>query len=87
MCGCGGGACIPQRRYEQGTALRPHELQEILFGVNAKCGYPLEDALGRLYTGLDGRDDEVFVGFEFINIRLEVRRASARSDGGFELRS
>jgi hypothetical protein len=45
----------------------------ILFSVEGKCGYPLGDALKKLYTGLDGRDDKIFIGFKSsISIRLEV---------------
>ena len=89
VCGCPGGACIPQREYErQRTDPTPeHELQEmILFRVNGKCGYPLRDALKKQYTGLDGRDDRMFVNFKSsISIRLEVRpAASALSGGGLE---
>ena len=46
----------------------------ILFDVGGKCGYPLMDALKKRYTGLDGRDNKVFVGFKSsISIRVEVR--------------
>ena len=46
----------------------------ILFKVGGKCGYPLRDALKRLYTGLGGRDDEMFVDCKScISIRVEVR--------------
>jgi len=44
----------------------------ILFSVGGKCGYPLTDALKEQYTGVDGRDDKVFVGFKSsISIRVE----------------
>ena len=46
----------------------------ILFSVRGQCGYPLRDALRKVYTGLEGRDDKVFIGFDrYISIRLEVR--------------
>jgi len=74
MCGCGWGACIPQRRYQQGAALHPHERREILFSVNGKCGYLLAGALKKQYTGLDGKDERVFTDFgPTANIILEVR--------------
>ena len=76
ICGCGGGACIQQREYERQRTdpLSPQELQEmILFRVNGKCGYPLGDALKRQFTGLDGKDEKMFVGYKSsISIRLEV---------------
>jgi len=79
ICGCGGGACIPQREFSRQTTdpLTEEELQEMIpFSVNGRCGYPLWDALKRQYTGLDGRDDKVFVGFKSsISLRLEVRLA------------
>ena len=88
ICGCGGGACIPQREYERQRPdpLGPQELQVILFSVNGKCGYPLKDALVKRYTGLDGRDDKMFVGCtSSISIKLKVRpAASARSYDGPE---
>jgi len=82
ICGCSRGACIPQRRYDQGAPLRPRELQEILFSVNGKCGYPLRDALKKQYTGLDERDEKVFPDYgTTTNVRLEVRLPTlARSD-------
>ena len=77
ICGCDAGACIPQRKYERQKAdpLSSSDLQEmILFKVNGKCGYPLKDAMKKQYTGLDGRDDSMFVDFNsFISIRVEVR--------------
>jgi hypothetical protein len=58
----------------------------IPFSVNGRCGYPLEDALEKLYTGLEGRDDKMFVGFaSSVSVRVEVRPASsARSYDGPE---
>jgi len=77
VCGCSGGACIPQREYERQRThpLSPHDLQEtIVFSVNGKCGYPPVDALRKQYRGLDGRDDKMFVNFKSsISLRLEVR--------------
>ncbi|KAF9784370.1 hypothetical protein BJ322DRAFT_1109090 [Thelephora terrestris] len=75
ICGCGLAACIPQREYDRQRTdpLTENDLQEmILFRVGGKCGYPLVDALKKQYTGLDGRDQKVFVGFKSsIAIRLE----------------
>ncbi|KAF9653230.1 hypothetical protein BDM02DRAFT_3107779 [Thelephora ganbajun] len=75
ICGCGGGACIPQRDYDRPRAdpLTRSELREMIpFSVNKKCGYPLKDALQKLYTGLDGRDDKMFVSSKSsISIRVE----------------
>ena len=77
MCGCDGGACIPQREYHRKRTdpISRDQLQEmILFKVNGKCGYSLIDALKGYYTGLDGRDDRMFVDFKSsISMRLEVR--------------
>ena len=77
MCGCGGGACIPQREYDRPRTdpLSQHELAEtILFRVNGKCGYPLGDALRKRYRGLDGRDDKMFADSKTsISLRIEVR--------------
>ena len=75
--GCGRGACIPQREYDRPRTDPPvedYQPETILFSVGGKCGYPLVDALKKRYTGLDGRDGKVFVGFKTsISIRLEVR--------------
>jgi len=82
MCGCSGGACIPQREYERQRIhpLSQSDLQEmVLFSVNGKCGYPLVDALRKQYRGLDGRDDKMFVDFKSsISLRLEVRPPAQR---------
>ena len=77
MCGCGGGACIPQRKYDgqMTDPLFQSDLQEvILFSVGGKCGYPLRQALEKEYTDLDGKDDQILVdSSSSISIRLEVR--------------
>jgi len=45
-----------------------------MFNVNGTCGYPLVDALKERYTGLDGRDDKMFVDCtSYISLELEVR--------------
>ena len=91
VCGCDAGACIPQRIYDRQRTdpLSQHDLQEmILFSVNGKCGFALEDALKKCYTGLDGRDDKMFADFKSsISIRLEVRPAGSarfKFDGDLE---
>jgi len=91
VCGCSGGACIPQREYKRQRthALSLSDLQEtIVFSVNGKCGYPLVDALRKQYRGLDGRDDKMFVDFKSsISLRLEVRPpAPAWSNGRIDSR-
>jgi len=77
VCGCGGGACIPQREYDgqRTDPLFQRTTQEvILFSVNGKCGYPLENALKERYTGLDRRENSILVDSKSsISIRLEVR--------------
>jgi hypothetical protein len=76
ICGCERRACIPQREYDRQRTdpITDEELQEmILFKVGGRCGYPLGNALRKLYTGLDGRDDKVLTGFKSsISIRVEV---------------
>ena len=83
ICGCGGGACIPQRRIEKLAVdpLSQDELREIIsFSVAGRCGYPLNDAVKKQYTGLDGRDDRMFVGSKSsISLRLEVRLTDWRN--------
>jgi len=78
LCGCNGGACIPQREYYQrpnSNPLSQDELQEkIFFRVNGVCGYPLVDALKKQHPGLDGGDDKMSMnGKSSITLRLEVR--------------
>ena len=72
VCGCGGGACIPQREYD---GQNQHAVQEVIrFSVNGKCGYPLKQALEKEYTGLDGRNNVISVDSKSsFSIRLEVR--------------
>ena len=89
VCGCDGSACIPQREYERPRTdpLSEDELQEMItFSVHGVCGYPLKDALRKQYTGLDGRDDKMFVTCKSsISIRLEVcPPPSAQANNGPE---
>jgi len=85
MCGCGGGGCVPQRKYDESwiNPLSRRELEEtILFSVNGKCGYPLADALRGQYAGLDGKDD-TFVDFKpTASLRLEVCSSLPARSGG-----
>lgn len=65
---------IPQRSYPRKG---DHKGQEsIIFKVNGRSGISIENAIGRLYAGLEGRDDQVFVGkCSVLMLRLEVRPA------------
>jgi len=76
ICGCDCGACILQREYERSRTdtVSQEGLQEVIpFSVNGVCGYSLANALKKQYTGLDGRDDKMFVYCKSsIFIRLEV---------------
>jgi len=59
-----------RQRTDSTSQLKLEEM--IRFGVNGKCGYPLEDALNRQYTGLDNRDDKMLTNFKSsISIRVE----------------
>ena len=81
ICGCGGSACIPQREYvrQRTDPVSETELQEIIrFSVNGICGYPLGDALEKQYTGLDEKDERMFIcSRSSISMRLEVRPAAS----------
>ena len=90
VCGCGGGACIPQREYDKqkaGPLLQHTMLEVVLFSVNGKCGYPLGNALKGQYAGLDRRDNKILLDSEpSISIRLEVRPSvSSWSNDGLKL--
>lgn len=87
--GFGGDVCIVQLEdSRRGTdPVSRHELEEwILFSVNGKCGYPLEDALKMRYTGLDGGDEKVPFDLETsISLGLDVCPSdSAESNEGLE---
>lgn len=46
----------------------------IYFKVNGCLGIPVRDAIGKIYAGLEGRDDRVFVDkASVMMLRLEVR--------------
>lgn len=50
---------VPQRSYARKG---DRERQEsIIFKVNGRIGIRARDAIGRIYGGLEGRDDQVFV--------------------------
>ena len=74
ICGCGGGACVPQR-----IDTRHVPRETISFNVNGKCGYPLVDALREQYTGLDGKGDKMFADCKsYISLSFEVRPSIRR---------
>ena len=51
---------VPQKRYTQRNGVRPFaQLGEITFSTNKVPGFSMANALGRVFTGLDGRDDPV----------------------------
>ena len=59
---------VPQRPY----AKRVYE--SLVFKVNGCPGIPARHAIDKIYTGLDGRDDPVFVDkADVMTLRLEVR--------------
>lgn len=66
---------VPQRQYARTGDRDQHN--SILFKVNGRLGIPARDAIGKIYAGLEGRDDRVFVdGPSVIMLRLEVRPVS-----------
>lgn len=64
---------VPQRPY------RDNKNQEsIVFRVNGRLGITAQDAIRKIYNGLDGRDDQVFVNKSSVfMLRLEVRSVDA----------
>ena len=63
---------VPQRPY--GRARDREKCKSIIFNVNGCLGIPALDAIGKMYAGLEGRDEQVFVGqSKVIMLRLEVR--------------
>ena len=63
---------IPQRPYARTVDREKHK--PIIFKVNGCLGIPARDAIRKAYAGLEGRDDQVFVGRpSVIMLRLEVR--------------
>jgi len=66
---------VPQRQYARTGDRDQHN--SIYFKVNGHSGIPARDAIGKIYAGLEGRDDRVFVGKpSVIMLRLEVRPVS-----------
>jgi hypothetical protein len=62
---------VPQRLY--GRKGGREENNSIIFKVNGQLGIPAQDAIERVYAGLEGRDDlVVFGGPKVIMLRLEV---------------
>ena len=72
---------VPQRPYA-----RPGDREQrnsIIFKVNGHLGIPVLDAIGKIYAGLEGRDDRVFVNEPGVmTLRIEVRSIA---DYGFLL--
>ncbi|KAF9644047.1 hypothetical protein BDM02DRAFT_1236542 [Thelephora ganbajun] len=61
---------VPQRSYARAGDREKHE--SIIFKVNGRSGIPARDAIKKIYAGLEGRDDQVFVGkSSVIMLRLE----------------
>jgi len=64
-------AMVPQRPYARTGGREKH--RSIIFKVNGRSGIPARDAIGKIYVGLEGRDDQVFVDeAAVITLRLEV---------------
>ena len=63
---------VPQRSYARTGDREKHK--SISFMVNGRLGIPARDAIEKIYAGLDGRDDQVFVDKPSVMmLRLEVR--------------
>ena len=63
---------IPQRPYARRGDREQQE--SIIFKVNGRSGILAKRAIGKTYAGLEGRDDQVFVGkCGVLMLRLEVR--------------
>ena len=62
---------VPQRPYARRGE---HEQQEsIIFKVSGRLGISVRDAIAKVYVGLEGRDDQVFVNkCNVLMLRLEV---------------
>jgi len=62
---------VPQRPYSKAGDRWKHK--SIIFNVNGCLGIPARDAIGRIYAGLEGRDDQVLVDKRSVMmLRLEV---------------
>jgi len=62
---------VPQRQYARTGDRDQHN--SIYFKANGRSGIPARDAIGKIYAGLDGRDDRVFVDkASVMMLRLEV---------------
>ena len=63
---------VPQRLYARTGDREKHK--SIDFKVNARRGILARDAIEKIYVGLEGRDDQVFVDKPSVMmLRLEVR--------------
>lgn len=65
-----------QRFYRPRKNANGIQLQKISFSVEGQKGFPLSDALGRRYNGLDGRDEPFITIGSSVSSRLEVSRNS-----------
>ena len=66
---------VPQRPYTKTGGRERHE--PIIFKVDGRSGIPALDAIERTYTGLEGRDGQVFLDkASVIMLRLEVRHVA-----------
>ena len=74
------GGCVvvvPQRMYARAGKHDQHN--SIYFRVNGRLGIPARDAIGKVYAGLEGRNDRVFVHEpSCMMLRLEVCPISDR---------
>lgn len=63
---------VPQRPYGRKSDNKKRE--SILFQVRGRSGITARDAIRKIYAGLEGRDDPVFVDkTSVLMLRLEVR--------------
>jgi len=67
---------LPQETYTSGTKDGSFSRRKgVTFGVNKSRGFNMQDALNKLFTGLDGRDDHVLEDAGGpVSCRLLVRR-------------
>lgn len=64
---------VPQRPYQKKRG-RNNQEEPIVFNVNGLQGITARDAMRRIYTGLEGRDNQVFVDkCSVFTLRIEVR--------------
>ena len=68
---------VPQRQYAK---MGDHEQESIVFKVNDRLGIPARDAIGKIYAGLEGRDNRVSVDKSVMMLRVEVRPIAVCED-------